>query len=105
MRKSAIYNSYFDDEKYRTICKKYQFNGTLAYQDFFTLLGMEHPELFYPLDCSWNRQMDISAFADEKFTGVFEEFHRCDGKIRIFHANGGSTFPDDEESDEGRHNK
>lgn len=56
---------------------------------------MEHSDLFYNMDCSWNRQLDISGFADEKFTRVFEDFHRCGGETKVYHANGGSTFPDE----------
>ena len=60
-------------------------------------MGMEHPELFHHLDCTWNRQLDESSLADEKFTAVFPSFHRCDGDVHIYHANGGSIMLDEED--------
>ena len=95
MRQSRLYNDYIMNESLlRALCDRYEFNGTLAYQDLFTLIGMEHPQLFYHLDCVWNRQLDDTAVIDEKFTAIFEPFHRCDGAIRIYHANGGSINPE-----------
>lgn len=98
MRRNKVYHRYlFDEEQLKALCDRYEFKGTLAYQDVFTLIGMERPELFYHLDCVWNRQLDDTALIDEKFTAIFEPFHRCDGPIRIYHANGGSIMPEIEE--------
>ncbi len=98
MRRNEVYHRYlFDEEQLQALCARYEFKGTLAYQDVFTLIGMEHPELFFHLDCVWNRQLDDTALIDEKFTAIFEPFHRCDGPIRVYHANGGSVMPEIEE--------
>lgn len=97
MRQSQLYGSYLESEEpIRALCEKFEFNGTLAYQDLFTLIGAEHPELIHTLDCVWNRQLDDTALVDKKFTDIFKPFHRCEEPIRIFHANGGSVMPDDD---------
>lgn len=96
LRANSLYNSYVDNtSKLAELIAKYEFQGTLAHQDFFTLLGMEHEDLFYILDCSWNRQLDTSGLADEKFNKIFEDFHMCPEPIKIFHANGGSIMAED----------
>lgn len=94
MRTSSVYNKYLTEFNLKKLRDKYEFNGTLAYQDFFTLIGMDHVDLFCPLNCSWNRQLDESAAGDDKFSAIFRIFHQCDEAINIFHANGGSDFPD-----------
>lgn len=98
MRRNRLYNWYLlKEERLQWLLEKYEFNGTLAYQDFFTLLGMEHPELFRQLDCGWNRQLDESSAIDEKLSNMFTACHRCDERVRIYHANGGSDMPPDDD--------
>lgn len=93
MRSSKLYNSLLNYTNLKVLCDKYSFQGSLGHQDFFTLVGMEHPELFFLLDCVWNRQLDTSWEHTVK-KDVFDAYHRCPGKIRVFHANGGARLPD-----------
>lgn len=94
MRKSDLYNSLINSTVLEDLCKKYKFNGYLGHQDFFSLTGMEYPQLYYKLDCSWNRQLDVGW---KKVTGkkIFDLYHKCDGKINVLHANGDSKVPFD----------
>ncbi|KAM7282475.1 hypothetical protein ISCGN_002625 [Ixodes scapularis] len=94
MRHSKLYNSLLTYKDLKPLCDKYYFKGSLGHQDFFTLVGMEHPELFLVLDCVWNRQLDTGWSHSVKKT-VFDEYHKCPGKVRIYHANGGARMPDD----------
>lgn len=93
MRSSRLYNDLLTYHKLAPICDKYGFNGSLGHQDFFTLVGMEHPELFFVLDCSWNRQLD-TGWANVVNETLFAAYHNCPGKVRIYHANGGARLPD-----------
>ena len=102
IRRNRLYRSYLFDENasLQSLLTKYEFNGTLAYQDFFTLIGMEHPQLFRQMDCSWNRQLDETSSVDEKLNEMFLACHRCDQRVQIYHANGGSDMPEDDENDQ-----
>ncbi|XP_018495180.1 xyloside xylosyltransferase 1 [Galendromus occidentalis] len=95
MRNSSKYNWNFDEDHLRSLQEKYFFNGDLGHQDFFTLLGMEYPELFYHLHCSWNRQLEMT-WALRVSEELFEKYHRCDGLIKVYHANAGSKFPEED---------
>ena len=55
MRESKLYDSLITPEAVDRLTKKYYFQGHLGDQDFFTLIGMEHEDLFYILPCTWNR--------------------------------------------------
>lgn len=94
MRHSKLYNSLLSFKNLKSLCDKYYFEGSLGHQDFFTLVGMEHPELFFVLDCVWNRQLDTGWSHTVKKV-VFDAYHKCPGKVRIYHANGGARMPDD----------
>ncbi|KAK8766226.1 hypothetical protein V5799_006996 [Amblyomma americanum] len=93
MRSSKLYNDLLTHNKLAPICDKYSFKGSLGHQDFFTLIGMEHPELFFVLDCTWNRQLD-TGWSHVVNETLFAAYHNCSGKVRIFHANGGARMPD-----------
>lgn len=92
MRKSHLYNSLLNATVLQSLCEKYEFDGYLGHQDFFTLTGMEYPQLYYKLDCSWNRQLDVG-WRNVVDKNIFEDYHKCEGKINIFHANGDSIIP------------
>ena len=64
------------------------------FQCFFTLLSMEYPELFYPLPCSYNYQLDKSMAQPEHWE-YFDLYHNCTLEAKIYHGNGGSPIPDD----------
>lgn len=93
MRASRLYNELLTYEKLAPICAKYGFKGSLGHQDFFTLVGMEYPELFFVLDCTWNRQLD-TGWSHTVNKTTFDAYHRCPGKVRIYHANGGARLPE-----------
>lgn len=95
MRTSKLYNELLNYAPLKALCDKYEFRGSLGHQDFFTLLGMEYPELFHLLSCVWNRQLDTGW---EKSVGkkIFESYHRCPGAIKIYHGNGNARIPDEE---------
>jgi lipopolysaccharide biosynthesis glycosyltransferase len=57
MRHSKLYNQLITPETIEKLTKKYYFKGHLGDQDFFTLISMEHENLFHKLDCTWNRQL------------------------------------------------
>ncbi|KAK2723200.1 hypothetical protein QYM36_001766 [Artemia franciscana] len=88
-RKSEEFNYRLTENGYKSLFEKYEIVSELGDQDFFTLLGAEHPNLFYVLDCSLNRQMDPSFFSDR----LFDKYHGCDTEIKIYHSNGRSEIP------------
>lgn len=94
MRKSKLYNSLLNETLLGDLCRKYEFDGYLGHQDFYTLTGMEYPELYYKLDCSWNRQLDVG-WRNEVGDDIFDLYHQCQGKINVLHANGDSILPKD----------
>ncbi|KAF8781672.1 Xyloside xylosyltransferase 1 like protein [Argiope bruennichi] len=93
MRNSSLYNSLLNDTALENLCKKYQFDGYLGHQDFYTLTGMEYPELYYKLDCTWNRQLDVG-WRNEVGKELFDKYHQCEGKIHVMHANGDALLKD-----------
>ena len=60
MRESSLYQSLITPELVDKFTEKYSFKGHLGDQDFFSLIGMEHEELFHILPCTWNRYALIS---------------------------------------------
>lgn len=57
MRQSKLYSELITPESVEKMTNKYHFKGHLGDQDFFTLIGMEHEDLFHILPCNWNRQL------------------------------------------------
>ncbi|TSW35247.1 Xyloside xylosyltransferase 1 [Bagarius yarrelli] len=94
MRRSALYNRLLEPEQVAHLTEKYHFRGHLGDQDFFTMIGMEHPELFYPLDCGWNRQL-CTWWRDHGYGDVFQLYFRCDKPVQIYHGNCNTPIPDD----------
>ncbi|KAG8223866.1 hypothetical protein J437_LFUL005430 [Ladona fulva] len=77
------------------LVKKYSFRGHLGDQDFYTLLGAEHPEILHILPCTWNRQLctwwgDKAGYGD-----VFDRYFKCEGKIKVYHGNCNTPFPEE----------
>ena len=70
------------------------FKGNIYFQCLFTLLGMEHPQLFYDLPCGYNYQLDLSMFQKEH-KNIFHFYHNCTEEPKIYHGNGGTEIPDD----------
>ncbi|XP_029939325.1 xyloside xylosyltransferase 1 [Salarias fasciatus] len=94
MRASTLYNQLLEPSNVTKLADQYRFRGHLGDQDFFTMIGMEHPELFYSLACGWNRQL-CTWWRDHGYGDVFQLYYRCDGPIYIYHGNCNSPIPDD----------
>lgn len=94
MRHSDLYNHLLEPERVAHLAEKYHFRGHLGDQDFFTMIGMEHPELFHQLDCVWNRQL-CTWWRDHGYADVFHLYYHCDGLVHIYHGNCNTAIPDD----------
>ncbi|XP_037106041.1 xyloside xylosyltransferase 1 [Syngnathus acus] len=94
MRASALYNQLLDKRNVTKLAEKYSIKGHLGDQDFFTVISMEHPELFYSLACGWNRQL-CTWWRDHGYRDVFQLYYQCDGPIYIYHGNCNTSIPDD----------
>ena len=97
LRESELYNRSLEPPAVAELVEKYSFQGHLGDQDFFTLLGFEHEELFYALDCGWNRQLctwwrDTASYEGE----IFDRFHACDSEPKITHGNCSTPIPGSE---------
>uniref|UniRef100_A0A3B5R9Z3 Xyloside xylosyltransferase 1 n=1 Tax=Xiphophorus maculatus TaxID=8083 RepID=A0A3B5R9Z3_XIPMA len=94
MRASTLYNQLLKPSNVAKLAEQYRFKGHLGDQDFFTMIGMEHPELFYSLACGWNRQL-CTWWRDHGYGDVFQLYYGCDGPVYIYHGNCNSPIPDD----------
>ncbi|KAF7703648.1 xyloside xylosyltransferase 1 [Silurus meridionalis] len=94
MRRSELYNRLLEPEHVAQLTEKYRFRGHLGDQDFFTMIGMEHPELFQRLDCGWNRQL-CTWWREHGYGDVFQLYFRCHGPVHIYHGNCNTPIPDD----------
>lgn len=94
MRASVLYNQLLEPGNVAKLADQYRFRGHLGDQDFFTMIGMEHPELFYSLACGWNRQL-CTWWRDHGYGDVFQLYYRCGGPVYIYHGNCNSPIPDD----------
>nr|CAD7573940.1 unnamed protein product [Timema californicum] len=94
MRESVTYNQLLKSAMVEKLASKYQFKGHLGDQDFYTLLGMEHPELIHVLPCTWNRQL-CTWWRDHGYQDVFKDFFRCQGPVRLYHGNCNTPIPSD----------
>ncbi|KAM7043764.1 PREDICTED: xyloside xylosyltransferase 1 [Sturnus vulgaris] len=94
MRQSKLYNQLLEPTMVQKLTEKYHFKGHLGDQDFFTMVGMEHPELFHVLDCTWNRQL-CTWWRDHGYSDVFDQYFQCEGEVRIYHGNCNTPIPED----------
>lgn len=94
MRTSKLYNQLLQPNNVAKLADQYRFRGHLGDQDFFTMIGMEHPELFYPLPCGWNRQL-CTWWRDHGYGEVFQLYFRCEGPVFIYHGNCNTPIPND----------
>lgn len=94
MRASALYNQLLEPSNVAKLADQYRFRGHLGDQDFFTMIGMQHPELFYSLACGWNRQL-CTWWRDHGYGDVFQLYYRCSGPVYIYHGNCNTPIPDD----------
>ncbi|XP_044144963.1 xyloside xylosyltransferase 1 isoform X2 [Bufo gargarizans] len=93
MRQSKLYNQLLEPNAVRLLAEKYHFKGHLGDQDFFSMIGMEHPELFYVLDCGWNRQL-CTWWKDQGYADIFDLYYKCESHIRIIHGNCNTPIPE-----------
>ena len=68
--------------------------GHLGDQDFYTLLGMERPELIHKIDCGWNRQL-CTWWKDRGYADVFENYSKCKSETKLWHGNCNTPIPED----------
>ncbi|KAM6064295.1 xyloside xylosyltransferase 1 isoform 1-T1 [Theristicus caerulescens] len=94
MRQSKLYNQLLEPAMVQKLTEKYHFKGHLGDQDFFTMVGMEHPELFHVLDCTWNRQL-CTWWRDHGYSDVFDQYFQCEGEVKIYHGNCNTPIPED----------
>ncbi|XP_023675748.2 xyloside xylosyltransferase 1 [Paramormyrops kingsleyae] len=94
MRQSTLYNRLLEPEQVAKLADQYHFRGHLGDQDFFTMIGMEYPDLFHVLACGWNRQL-CTWWMDHGYGDVFELYYQCVGPIHVYHGNCNTPIPDD----------
>eukprot|EP00062_Callorhinchus_milii_P016839 gi/632968579/ref/XP_007900603.1/ PREDICTED: xyloside xylosyltransferase 1 [Callorhinchus milii] len=94
MRSSALYNRLLEPGNVEKLAEKYRFKGHLGDQDFFTVAGMEHPGLFHPLNCTWNRQL-CTWWRDHGYADVFDLYFQCRGEVNIYHGNCNTPIPEE----------
>ncbi|XP_036377908.1 xyloside xylosyltransferase 1 [Megalops cyprinoides] len=94
MRHSALYNQLLEPGRVASLAEQYHFRGHLGDQDFFTMIGMEHPELFSVLPCGWNRQL-CTWWRDHGYGDIFQLYYHCEGPVHIYHGNCNTPIPDD----------
>ncbi|XP_030647624.1 xyloside xylosyltransferase 1 [Chanos chanos] len=94
MQRSTLYNQLLEPDQVARLAEKYHFRGHLGDQDFFTMIGMEHPELFHILGCGWNRQL-CTWWREHGYGDVFQLYYRCDGPVYIYHGNCNTPIPND----------
>ncbi|XP_076809874.1 xyloside xylosyltransferase 1-like [Clavelina lepadiformis] len=92
LRSSKVYNSYLDNKVMGQLVQKYSFQGHLGDQDFFTLLSFERSELFFILDCGWNKQL-CEWWRNKGFEDVFDYYFKCGETVKIWHGNCNTPFP------------
>ena len=66
-------------------------------QDWFTLLSFDVPDMIYPLDCKFNRQLSTN-YKKAPWTEIFSSYYSCHGRDSfdpentfIAHLNGENT--------------
>lgn len=91
LRKSEAYNRALEPRAVAALVEKYHFKGHLGDQDFYTLLALENEELFYKLDCAWNRQ--LCTWWKDKYEDVFAAYHQCAAPVKMYHGNCSTPIP------------
>ncbi|XP_054014087.1 xyloside xylosyltransferase 1-like [Hylaeus anthracinus] len=94
LRNSSVYNKIVQKESIDSMTEKYHFKGHLGDQDFYTLLGMERPDLIRTIDCGWNRQL-CTWWRDRGYADVFGNYSSCNSETKLWHGNCNTPIPDD----------
>ncbi|XP_014609580.1 PREDICTED: xyloside xylosyltransferase 1 [Polistes canadensis] len=93
LRKSSLYEKIVTKDSVDAMTNKYHFKGHLGDQDFYTVLGMERPELIYNIDCGWNRQL-CTWWRDRGYSDVFNNYSLCNSETKLWHGNCNTPIPD-----------
>lgn len=93
MRNSVLYNSMLNADVVGNLTTKYLFKGHLGDQDFFSLISLEHENLFYTLPCSWNYQLCVW-WKNNGYSEVFDQYHKCNDQVKIYHMNCNTQISD-----------
>lgn len=94
LRSSSAFAHYLTPTAIAKLAAKYKFKGHLGDQDLYTLIGFDSPALFKHLPCEWNRQLcKWWKYHSNQLKLPFDDYHRCDGHIKLYHANCGSPLP------------
>lgn len=99
LRQSKLYDSLLLPETVDKLTEKYHFKGHLGDQDFFSLIGMEHEEIFYVLPCEWNRQL-CRWWGEHGYEDVFDDYFKCESEVKIYHGNCNTPIPRDNDEEE-----
>ncbi|KAL0104461.1 hypothetical protein PUN28_017293 [Cardiocondyla obscurior] len=94
LRESRLYNEIVNKDNVKAMTEKYHFKGHLGDQDFYTLLGMERPELIHMVDCGWNRQL-CTWWRDRGYADIFANYSECHSEIKLWHGNCNTPIPND----------
>ncbi|XP_045128346.1 xyloside xylosyltransferase 1-like isoform X2 [Portunus trituberculatus] len=93
LRESQIIKSYQKRPKLVERTQHYSFQGHLGDQDLYTLIALDHPELFYSLPCGWNRQL-CDWWRGHGYQAVFDLYFNCPEELKIIHGNCKTPIPD-----------
>ena len=93
MRTTDGYRSILNPTRVSDLAETYSFKGHLGDQDLYSLLVVEHEDLFYTLPCNWNRQ--LCRWWEKVYPENFDEFFHCSGPVKIYHGNCNTPIPDD----------
>ncbi|XP_046617154.1 xyloside xylosyltransferase 1 [Neodiprion virginianus] len=94
LRESLEYDNILSMDSVDHMTQKYYFKGHLGDQDFYTILGMERPELIHKVDCGWNRQL-CTWWGEHGYSDVFANYSHCDARVKLWHGNCNTAIPDD----------
>ncbi|XP_035723428.1 xyloside xylosyltransferase 1-like [Vespa mandarinia] len=94
LRESSLYEQIVSKDSVDAMTNKYHFKGHLGDQDFYTVLGMERPELIYTIDCGWNKQL-CTWWRDRGYADVFANYSLCNSETKLWHGNCNTPIPDD----------
>ncbi|XP_030761365.1 xyloside xylosyltransferase 1-like [Sitophilus oryzae] len=91
-RESKQYLQMISRESIKNMTEKYRFRGHLGDQDFYTLLGYEHPDLIQTLNCGFNRQL-CTWWKDHGYSDIFKHYFQCNHSIVVLHGNCNTRIP------------
>lgn len=69
-----------------------RFRGHLGDQDFYTLVGYEHPHLIQTLNCGFNRQL-CTWWRDHGYSSIFADYFKCNHDVVVLHGNCNTRIP------------